>query len=111
MPDILTSAIHIPKFEYIAKGKALEVYSRLPPTHASDYDILKESLLKRFQLTEEGFRLKFRNGKPESGESSGQFVARLDNYLMRWMELSGVANTYEGLRDFVTKGAVHTCIE
>jgi len=36
------------------KGKALEVYSRLPVKDAQDYKILKDALLKRFNLTEEG---------------------------------------------------------
>ncbi len=87
----------------LLKGKALEVYSRLSPTNAADYKILKESLLKRFQLTEEGFRHKFRNSKPESGESSSQFVARLENYLDRWMELGDSPKSYDGLRDLLLR--------
>ena len=43
-------------------GEALEVYSRLSPDDSLDYDKLKEALLQRFQLTEEGFRRKFRRG-------------------------------------------------
>ena len=39
----------------LLKGKALEVYSRLPVKDAQDYEILKDALLKRFNLTEEGF--------------------------------------------------------
>ena len=38
----------------LLKGKALEVYSRLPVKDAHDYEILKDALLKRFNLTEEG---------------------------------------------------------
>ena len=34
------------------------------------YDKLKEALLKRFQLTEEGFRTKFRSSRPEVGDST-----------------------------------------
>ena len=58
-------------------GKALEVYSRLSVEQASDYEEIKTSLLHRFQLTEEGFRLKFRNTKPEQSERYLQFVDRL----------------------------------
>ena len=42
------------------KGQALQVYQRLTPTQAKDYDYLKEQLLKRFRLTEEGYRRKFK---------------------------------------------------
>ena len=77
----------------------LDVYSRLSSTEAVDYDILCESLLKRFQLTEEGFRLKFRKSTPEKGETASQFVTRIDNYLSRWMDLAKVDETYVGIRD------------
>ncbi|XP_022111697.1 uncharacterized protein LOC110990927 [Acanthaster planci] len=40
----------------LLKGKALEVYSRLPVSEASNYDSLKSALLKRYHFTEEGFR-------------------------------------------------------
>ena len=40
----------------LLQGKALDVYSRLSSTEATDYDKLCDALLKRYQLTEEGFR-------------------------------------------------------
>eukprot|EP00105_Crassostrea_gigas_P033944 XP_019918092.1 PREDICTED: uncharacterized protein LOC109617175 [Crassostrea gigas] len=49
----------------LLKGKTLDVYSRLPAGEALNYRCLKQALLKRFQLTEEGFHSKFRNSKPE----------------------------------------------
>ena len=50
-------------------GKGLQVYSSRPSDQANDYEELKKAILKRYQLTEEGFRLKFREGKPEKGET------------------------------------------
>jgi len=82
----------------LLSGTALEVYSRLSPAEALDYDRLKLSLLQRFQLTEEGFHNKLRRSKPETGENPTQFVARLENYLARWMELASAHITFEGLR-------------
>jgi len=52
------------------KIKALEVYSRLPVKDAQDYEILKDALLKRFNLTEEGFKQKFKSATGEVGEAS-----------------------------------------
>ena len=57
------------------RGKALEVYSRLPVSEALNYRSLKQALLKRFQLTEEGFHSKFRTSKPDAAESPSQFFA------------------------------------
>ena len=83
----------------LLSGKALEVYSRLSAEDAVVYERLRDALLKRYQLTEEGFRLKFRNSKQEVGETAGQFVLRLNSYLSRWMELGDVTETFENLRD------------
>ena len=85
------------------QGKALDVYSRLSSTEATDYDKLSDALLKRYQLTEEGFRQQFRSSKQETGETAGQFVVRLSNYLSRWMELGKVPENYEGLRDLILR--------
>ena len=91
-------------------GKALEVYSRLSVDDAKDFQKLKEALLKRYQLTEEGFRHKFRESKAEEGESPGQYVVRLSNYLTRWMKLGGVEEDYDGLRGLVIREQfLNTC--
>jgi len=58
-------------------GRALEVYSRLSEDEAKVYDLLKQALLKRYDLTEEGYRVKFRSAHPHTNESSSQFVIRL----------------------------------
>ena len=87
----------------LLQGKALDVYSRLSSAEALDYDKLCDSLLKRYQLTEEGFRQKFRTSKQEVGETAGQFVVRLTSYLSRWMELGKVSATYEGLKDLILR--------
>ena len=68
------------------------MYSRLSENAAVDYNQLKQALLKRYDLTENffmnDFRVRFRDGKPEHGESPEQFMTRLKHYLTRWFELS-----------------------
>ena len=44
----------------LLKGRALDVYDRLSVDDAGDYEKLKEALLKNFDMTERGFRKKFR---------------------------------------------------
>ena len=87
----------------LLQGKALDVYSRLSSTDAVVYDTLKESLLKSYQLTEEGFRIKLRTSKQESCETASQFMVRLESYLTRWMDLSKVDKTFEGLKDLILR--------
>ncbi|XP_071958826.1 uncharacterized protein [Antedon mediterranea] len=84
-------------------GKALEVYSRLSSAEAHDYKLLKLALLKRFQLTADGFRHKLRTAKPEYGESGPQFAARLSNYLDRWIDLAEGEKTFQGLKDLLLR--------
>jgi hypothetical protein len=85
----------------LLKGDALEVYSRMSQRDANDYDKLKDALLKRYQLTEYGFKRKFYSAKQDKAEASGQFVARLEHYLDRWIEMTGIDHTYGALKDLL----------
>lgn len=84
-------------------GKGLEVYTSMPPEQASDYQELKTAVLKRYQLTEDGFRTKFRESKPEQGETVNQFMARLDRYFSRWTEMADAADTIDKLKDLIIR--------
>ena len=84
-------------------GKALDVYSRLPDDTALDYEKVKEALLIRYQLTEEGFKKRYRESDPEEGETPDQFYVRIDGYLDRWVELSGTEKSYQGLKELINK--------
>lgn len=61
----------------LLKGRALDVYALLPSDKALDYNELKKALLKRYELTEDGFKRKFRACRPECGETFCQFTVRL----------------------------------
>ena len=74
-------------------GKGLQVYSSIPETGADDFKGLKEAFLKRYQLTEDGFRHRLRTSKPESGETVFQFVATLSGYFKRWVDLTETEQT------------------
>ena len=63
-------------------GRALEVYSRLSEEATSDYEKMKIALMRSYDLTEDGYRRKFRTSKPEIDESPDQFIVRLSTYLM-----------------------------
>ena len=84
-------------------GEALTVYGRLSVAESLDYDKVKIALLKRYQLSEEGFRKKFRASKAEKGENPSQFITRMGSYLDRWVEMSQVEQTFEGLRTLILK--------
>ena len=91
------------KLSVLLSGRALEVYLRLSEEAAQDYDRVKLALMKRYDLTEDGYRRKFRASKPEVDESPEQFIVRLDRYLLRWLELSNTERSFEGLKDLIVK--------
>lgn len=59
--------------------------------------------MKRYDLTEDGYRHKFRVSTPETDESPDQFIVRLSTYLIWWLELSKTKKTFEGLKDLIVK--------
>ena len=91
------------KLSALLSGRALDVYSRLSEEAASDYHKMKIALMKRYDLTEDGYRRKFRVSTPEADESPDQFIVRLSTYLIRWLELSKTEKTFEGLKDLIVK--------
>ena len=84
-------------------GKAVEVYNRLSPEEAMDYERLTVALLERYDFTERGYREKFGEARPEGHESPSQFRFRLKNYFTKWVELAEVEQTFMGVVDLVVR--------
>jgi len=57
----------------------------------------------KINLTEESFKQKFKTAKPEVNEAPGQFLARLESYLIRWIELAAVVQDFDGLKILMVK--------
>ena len=53
------------KLSALLTGRAMDVYTKMSDTDASDYDKLKKSLLTRYSNTEDGYRKRFREATPE----------------------------------------------
>jgi len=91
------------KLSSLLSGRALDVYSRLSEEDAVNYDKMKLALMKRYDLTEDGYRRKFRGSKPETDESPDQCIVRLSAYLVLGLELSNTEQTFRGLKDLIVK--------
>ena len=87
----------------LLKGNALQVFHRMSLDESGDYELLKIALLNRYRLTDADFRNKFRQAKPQDGESFSQFGIRITGYLDRWIELSETSLSYEGIRDLLIR--------
>ncbi|XP_078336880.1 uncharacterized protein LOC144626502, partial [Crassostrea virginica] len=94
----------------LLKGKALDVYALMPKDDALNYQALKTALLRRFELTDDGFKKKFRHGRPDTYETFSQFAARLSSYFDRWIEMAKTPKTYDGLYDLMLRDQfIHVC--
>ena len=58
----------------LLSGRAMDVYTRVSDDDANDYDKLRKAHLTRYNSTEDGYRKRFREVKPETEEIPDQFV-------------------------------------
>ena len=66
--------------------------------------------MKRYELTEDGFKRNFRACRPEPGETFSQFSVRLASYLTKRIEMSDCLKTYEALFDLMMRDQfLHIC--
>ncbi|GFS21947.1 hypothetical protein ElyMa_001605900, partial [Elysia marginata] len=95
----------------LLRGKALEVYTRLDDDSATNYDALKEALLKRYNLNQHGFQEKFRKSRPEAGKRMEQFRTRLLSYLDKWICLAqrDKTNAADIIDLFVMEQLMNSC--
>jgi hypothetical protein len=70
-------------------GSGVDVF-RCLGVQAMNYDVFKIELLKRYRCTQEGFRDRFRQARPENDEAFSSFVTRCKRLLERWMAMANV---------------------
>ena len=94
-----------PEFSSTQLARLLQgtVYQHLPAEEVDNYESLKTQLLKRFRLTEGGYHEKFKMSKLEVGETPEQFVERLNRYLVKWCEMAGYEDNYDGLKSLIIR--------
>ena len=83
-------------------GKALKLYARLPAEDARTYEKLKAALLRRYELTVDGFRKRFYEARRETEETATEYLSCSSRYLSR-IELSKINPTFAELSDLIVK--------
>ena len=79
----------------------------MPKEDALNYDKLKVALLKRYELTEEGFKRKYRKCRPENGETFQQFTTRMKSYFTRWIGMASIEKVLRRATGFDIARATH----
>ena len=67
-------------------GKAQQAFAVMPPDEAKDYAKLKAAILRRYDITEESYRQRFRSLVPKSGETNREVKARLQDLAEKWLK-------------------------
>ena len=62
-------------------GKAREIYTQLSLEQSSDYDKVKELILKAYELVPEAYRQKFRNCRKENDQTHVDLLEQKNKYL------------------------------
>jgi len=85
------------------EGTALELIQNLSQEERLDYEAIKRILQQRYRYTEGYYRKQFKTARTRPGESQKSLVDRTKTYLKRWVELSGLEMSVEGLTELFVK--------
>ena len=66
-------------------GKAREVFSSLSLEDSNDYDLLKQRVLRSYELVPEAYRQQFRNKNKTSEQTHMEFAREKEQLLNRWL--------------------------
>ena len=67
-------------------GKAQQAFAALPTEVSGDYDEVKAAILRRYNITEEAYRQRFRGVARKEGGSYRELGVRAMDLLNRWMQ-------------------------
>ena len=67
-------------------GKAQQAFAAMPSTSSGSYDQVKTAILRRYDISEETYRQRFRGASCKEGESYRELAVRLSDLLDKWMK-------------------------
>ena len=91
-------------------GKAREIYTQLSLEQSSDYDKVKELVLKAYELVPEAYRQKFRNCRKEHEQTHVEFARTKEQLFDRWCSSKKIGSDYPKLRQLMLVEEFKRCI-
>nr|XP_033961533.1 uncharacterized protein LOC117463411 [Pseudochaenichthys georgianus] len=82
-------------------GKAQEVVSSLSLEESLQYEVLKESILRAYELVPEAYRQKFRNHKKSATQTFVEFAREKGILFDKWCAANEVKDHFESLRQLL----------
>ena len=93
-----------------SKGKAQEIYTQLSLGQASNYDTVKQVILKGYELVPEAYRQKFRNCEKQSNQTFVEFARTKEQLFDRWCDSEKIKKEYKKLRELFLVEEFKRCI-
>ena len=91
-------------------GKAREIYTQLSLEQSSDYDTVKEFILKAYELVPEAYRQKFRDCRKEHNQTHVEFARTKEQLFDRWCSSKKVGSDHAKLRQLMLVEEFKRCI-
>ena len=94
----------------VLKGKASEVYLALKPDQTSDYQTVKETILKANELLPEAFRQKFRNFKKEADKTHVEFAREKERLFDTWCMSENIGTNLNNSKGMILIEKFKNCL-
>ena len=91
-------------------GKAREIYTQLSLEQSSDYDTVKEFILKAYELVPEAYRQKFRDCRKDYDQTHVEFARTKEQLFDRWCSSKKVGSDHAKLRQLMLVEEFKRCI-
>ena len=82
-------------------GKAQEIYGSLSVEQSSNYEHVKEAILKAYELVPEAYRQKFRNYLKYDSKTHVEFAMKKENLFNRWCHSKEIGQDFKKLKQMV----------
>ena len=82
-------------------GKAQEIYGSLSVEQSSNYEHVKEAILKAYELVPEAYRQKFRNYLKYDSKTHVEFAREKENLFKRWCHSKEIGQDFKKLKQMV----------
>ena len=103
----VTDSLNWPKeswvllLQSVLVGKAQEIYGSLSVEQSSNYEHVKEAILKAYELVPEAYRQKFRNYLKYDSKTHVEFAREKENLFNRWCHSKEIGQDFKKLKQMV----------
>ncbi|XP_062899817.1 metastasis-associated in colon cancer protein 1 isoform X1 [Mobula hypostoma] len=94
----------------VLKGKAQQAYSALSAEDAQKYEVVKEAILRIYELVPEAYRQRFPNARKRWDRTYLEFAREMQTYCERWCASKGVEGDYDRLLQLILIEQFKGCV-